>query len=441
MSEHVEGHTSKSAVTRQADAVHRTQGADAPAISMTWALLRLQRMVGNHAVAQLLGTQATPALTLSRVQRHPGVVDQLTTPHTADKHTDLNDKKVHAGGVYNTTISGVPAEDGSTRTIANEELNSLILKDAPTPGDANAVLDKIKAAWTTDFAEGVNKVAALVEKLVAFEGEARANGIRAFINGYNVQIRSGKTPAEILDVLVGILDKGRTKREEHLITVGGPKLEPGASADHMIDVGVTIMALEAEYDVLARKSAAPPGAHMVHEVDLAFLDSMRGLTDYRAEIEPDSAAKLTGGGGGGEKVLAVGSAGALDFAGQASAGPGTRYYGVLFPKGFINRYGMDLSKLGSKGKSARTPSNEEFSKGSFINDKQRIDIPAEKAFAVRAETATPKGQVHIHYNRLNMKVHGQQMSQLEFFRSWVIGVVEFLADGKVIAYRIFPKAT
>jgi hypothetical protein len=73
----------------------------------------------------------------------------------------------------------------------------------------------------------------------------------------------------------------------------------------------------------------------------------------------------------------------------------------------------------------------------MMDNQKKVDIGTDKAFAIRSEKATPEGQVDIHFARTNMQVHGKQTSQLEFFRSHVIGVVEFDASGLVRYFKLF----
>jgi hypothetical protein len=101
----------------------------------------------------------------------------------------------------------------------------------------------------------------------------------------------------------------------------------------------------------------------------------------------------------------------------------------------VARYGADLRTAGSKGKSARTPTDEDFARGSVPDNDIEVPLGRDKAFAIRAEDATPRGQVHLHFARTNMVIHGQAMSQLQFFRFSSLGVIEFDSRGRVIAVR------
>jgi hypothetical protein len=122
--------------------------------------------------------------------------------------------------------------------------------------------------------------------------------------------------------------------------------------------------------------------------------NMRGIPDFRVALTKEKP-EITGGDGGGEKVYAIGHQAAINFVGVLSTKGGERFYGILLPKGFVERYGLDLSTAGIGGKSARTPTDQDFANGFMFDDqgkKHKILIPEEKrGFAIRAEDATPHG--------------------------------------------------
>jgi hypothetical protein len=240
----------------------------------------------------------------------------------------------------------------------------------------------------------------------------------------------------ITKILPGVLETSQAKQREapEIAVTGQPFVAPHANVG-VLRPGVSMAEVEQHFEALARKSSNHIDS--VHEVDMAFLTEARGITDYRAGVVQGQVGLTAGGDARGEKVFAVGHRQALGFQGALSNKGGERFYAVLFPLGFIKRYGADLRTAGSEGKSAKTPNDQEFSAGEMMDNNKKVELGRDKAFAVRAEDATPQGQVHMHFARNNMKIDGKKMTHIEFFRRFAIGVVEFDTNGIVRHFRLF----
>lgn len=114
---------------------------------------------------------------------------------------------------------------------------------------------------------------------------------------------------------------------------------------------------------------------------------------------------------------------------------GERYYGILFPKGWIRKFSQDI-RTANNGKTAREPSEEDFRAGEYYDGEYKINIESNKAFLVRAEESTEEeGQITLHFDRNEILINGQSMTQ--FLRNSTLGVVEFAKDGTLIHKRMF----
>jgi hypothetical protein len=207
-----------------------------------------------------------------------------------------------------------------------------------------------------------------------------------------------------------------------------------------IRLGTQMSAVEGLFDVLARRTGAnkDPSIKHVHEVDLAFVQVFRGVTEAYANPRPEAKElAFQGGGGVGEKVFAVGHRGAVDFRNDVEKTE-ERFYALIMPKGFIETFGMDLRTRGSGGASAREPNEAEFARHTMppMNGDPEIAIPADKLFFIRAETSTPLGQVDIHFGWRDMLVRGEKINHADLFRRYVLAVVEFTKSGDIIKIDI-----
>ncbi len=227
-----------------------------------------------------------------------------------------------------------------------------------------------------------------------------------------------------VDALIGRM--GEARRARILIENHRPPPAPSVQARVRVHRGSSMPQIEQNFDVLARKVAPTDShktTHYINEVDLAF--SMRGIPDRRVGFDPDGRMRQVVADNG-ERVYSVGSKGALNFRGALSNQPGQRFYAVLYPKGFVQAYGADIRGA----RNNHTPSGRQFREQHAVNG---------KVFFVRAEQSTRDGQVHV-YNGSgyeNMVVNGEPTTQLEFMRRNAVGIVEFDANGNVLAYRWF----
>ncbi|MEM8999765.1 MAG: DUF4157 domain-containing protein [Bacteroidota bacterium] len=217
-----------------------------------------------------------------------------------------------------------------------------------------------------------------------------------------------------------------------------------------LKLGSSLIELEGNYDVLSRRTGAVTNEDIihVHEVDLAFVKIFQGVTEAYANPTSKDNDKLAFGGGGGvgEKVFAADHKGSMDFRDDVKKRE-ERFYGLIFPKGFIQHFGMDIrdkrkfdpvgpenSKL--KG-SVREPNETELTQHLMppLNGDPAVKIPLSKLFFIRAETSTPGGQVDIHFGWRDMVINDKKMHHPDFFRQYVLGVVEFTKNGLIIRYQ------
>jgi len=350
-------------------------------------------------------------------------------------------------GKYTPVVYGNPSGD-TTNSMDADKLDEIIKNDVPDPEEAMGIIEALESqaseSLKKDKDEIIDFIKSTIDENIELSTKENIKIIKSFINTYKTAQTRKFNFDKCLQMLYGVLTTGLKRRTESPeIEVTGEPFNPELP-EREDYTGIHMSEIESKYDVLARKSGAPekdgeliPGA--VHEVDLAFLDGMRGIADYRVTLTEEEPV-LGGGDGGGEKVYALGHTGAINFEGALSNRGGERLYGVLFPPGFMDRYGLDLRTKGISGKSAQTPVDQDFAQGYMYDDKEkthRVEIPSTKAFAIRAEDNTPDGQAHIHFSRSNMNIHGKKMSQLEFMRLFVIGVVEFNMQGFVINIKYF----
>ena len=338
----------------------------------------------------------------------------------------------------------------STYATEPAVLNDAILKNIPDPQlvmkylkNLDNLLGQIGVKEKEDAGQELEGIKKVILANLNGEEEAQIKIVKAFVNTYRVG-ETKKLPAtKIFHMLNGVVTQGLKRRTESpLITVGGPSLAPQKPL--RVVMGMHMTEVETQYDIIARKSSAPGGGMIpgaVHEVDLAFLDGMRGIPTVRASLQPEGQIELGSDDGGGEKVYALGHTAALNFAGGLSNVGLERFYGVMYPKGFLSRYGVDLRAAGVNGKSASTPVDADFARGYMHDNKNpdnpQIRLPEDKAFAIRAEDATPEGQAHIHFGRTNMNIHGKKTSQLDFFRMNAVGAVEYNLQGVVLNIKYF----
>lgn len=175
--------------------------------------------------------------------------------------------------------------------------------------------------------------------------------------------------------------------------------------------------LDEAFDILARKASESPG--FVHEVDVAF--SAKGMANNWIGVENHllTVKKQVR-----EKVFSVGSRGAIRFSGERSTRGVERLYAVIFPKGFVRKYGLDL----------RTQHISSYRK--LVREYNKHNATQEKAFPIRVELSTQKsGQVHISNLEINIQGHGTNV--MEFLRTQALGIVEFDFQGTITAYRFF----
>jgi|GEM_PF-1933857 len=351
-------------------------------------------------------------------------------------------------GNYPPVVYGNPSGE-TPNYVESDTLDGIIKNDVPDPNEAIGIISALESQASTssmkDKAKVLNSIKDTIDENIVLSTKENIKIIKSFINTYKTAQSRKFNFDKCLQMLDGVLTTGLKRRTESPeIEVTGEPFNPELP-EREDYTGIHMSEIESKYDVLARKSGAPekegaliPGA--VHEVDLAFLDGMRGIPNYRVTLKEEEKPELGGGDGGGEKVYALGHTGAINFEGALSNRGGERLYGVLFPSGFMERYGLDLRTKGISGKSAQTPVDQDFAQGYMYDDKEkthRVEIPSTKAFAIRAEDNTPDGQAHIHFSRSNMNIHGEKMSQLEFMRLFVIGVVEFNMQGFVINIKYF----
>jgi len=217
-----------------------------------------------------------------------------------------------------------------------------------------------------------------------------------------------------------------------------------------LTLGSSVVELERSYDVLSRRTGATKDQATIHihEVDLAFVQVFQGITEAYANPSGDTGDQLVFGGGGGvgEKVFAAEHGGSMGFRADVKKRE-ERFYGLIFPKGFVRQYGLDIRKksdydpkgsASSKLKgSVREPNEAEFSEHVMreLNGDPQIEIPLNVLFFVRAETSTPGGQVDIHFSWRDMMINDRKMHHPDFFRQYVLGVVEFTKLGRIIRYQ------
>jgi hypothetical protein len=181
-------------------------------------------------------------------------------------------------------------------------------------------------------------------------------------------------------------------------------------------VGDPIQGIERDFDVLSRRSAAPPPGS-VSEVETGRLPSQRGIPIERGKeiVHPITGVSTTAINADrqGEKVMAIGLMGAVTFKGAATVGVGrpTRVYALLLPKGSIRILGVDM-----RGKDS--PNLVTFKKE--VRNRQQWKI-----FSIRYETSTAEqGQVHLHDDWLLRMADQTYMSQTEYVRSLALAYVE-----------------
>ncbi|MBV7534706.1 DUF4157 domain-containing protein [Duganella sp. sic0402] len=229
------------------------------------------------------------------------------------------------------------------------------------------------------------------------------------------------------------------------VTTSAPNVKTFIRQAPVLTLNSTIMELERSYDVLSRRTGAvtDTGIIHVHEVDLAFVRIFKGITEAYANPASEMGDELTFGGGGGvgEKVFAADYLGSTNFRSDTKKRE-ERFYGLIFPKGYIETFGMDIrdkSKYGAVGKtgSVREPNELEFSRHLMpkMNGDPEVAIDVSKLFFLRAETSTPKGQVDIHFGWRDMRINDQPMHHPDFFRQYVLGVIEFSKKGRIIRYQ------
>ncbi|CAM3441184.1 DUF4157 domain-containing protein [Corallococcus sp. ZKHCc1 1396] len=192
-------------------------------------------------------------------------------------------------------------------------------------------------------------------------------------------------------------------------------------------VGEDHKTLEERFDVLARKSGAPPKIpaytesvreRHIHEVDLAMLPTQGGLPIDRVRQLTDSEGVLptvttVTDAPPGEKAMAIGFQGAIDFGGELTVGnnKATRIYGLLFPKDV-------LAEVGVKMRDEDSPNLTVFSTQSRRNNLSKL-------FSIRYEKSTAKdGQAHLHDDWLLELDDGTFINQTEYLRQIALGVVE-----------------
>lgn len=198
---------------------------------------------------------------------------------------------------------------------------------------------------------------------------------------------------------------------------------PVASRELNIREFSTMNELESNFDVLARKAAAPTeeGSSVIHEVDSAFI--AQGISQNYLAISQTGDLAIRSSTLG-EKVFSVGHEGALNFQGVLSNTQGRRYYGLIFDRGFVSQNGADLR--GYSGAAQNNPNAQIF------NERHSADG---RVFTIRAENATrEQGQVHIQnrggYTR--MEINGEVISQMDWMNRQVRGIVEFDVNGNIL---------
>ena len=105
-----------------------------------------------------------------------------------------------------------------------------------------------------------------------------------------------------------------------------------------IETGGSISDLEQKFDIVARKALKSPDS--VFEGTIAGSNSSQGLAQFKvARLDPGNF--VINGTASGEKVFSIAARGAIEFKGKRSnkGGP-SRFYALLFPKGFIEEYGV-----------------------------------------------------------------------------------------------------
>ena len=298
-------------------------------------------------------------------------------------------------------------------------------------------LDTAAQALSQQLSEQLPELRKYADELRAMGdgAHAEASVLLRQIERLKQHLAQGLPPDKFTSMLMQQVEKARKGRGP-LIKVGGETFQP-PPIGKLPDVGESMVDIEGRFDVLARKTSSStrrPGA--IQEVDLALLDENKGFADFKGSIGPEGKVSVAE--GQSERVYSVGHKGALEFQGGLSNQGGERAYGVLYPKGWVERYGDDMRKMGPSGGTAREPNATEFASGSFQEGGKNIPINQEKAFLIRAEESTSElGQVSMHFDRAMMEFHGEQMSMLDFLRKSAIGVVEFDLSGNVVYVNIF----
>lgn len=194
--------------------------------------------------------------------------------------------------------------------------------------------------------------------------------------------------------------------------------------------GMHMSQVQSRFDILTRKAQAP--VQGLHEVDAAFV--MDGIPSQAIQINSKRGElqfNRLAGQGGHDKVFAVDYRAALRFQGEHSNGPGQRMYALIYPDGFVEKFGADLRSSGSNGKAADNPSAQEFA---------RTHAPQGRIFSIRSEPNTPEGQVHVPLPGADqiwdrVEINGKPTSVFDFINEQALGVIEYDAQGNILSVQ------
>lgn len=206
----------------------------------------------------------------------------------------------------------------------------------------------------------------------------------------------------------------------------GPYVFPDRPSGIWLTPPTSMAELERYFDVVSRQAGRDPKT--VHEVDAAFLQE--GMPFRRIILSADGTSRvdrhlLK------DKVFALGHTDAVAFDGARTATlPERRFYALVFPKGFIARFGGHVEKSES--------SRWTHIPGTPLDLSNRTGQTG-KLFVVRKESnpmrAGHRGQVHFFSSWIVELAPGEFITAQEFIQRHVIGVVEFDRDGVVLSFK------
>ena len=183
-----------------------------------------------------------------------------------------------------------------------------------------------------------------------------------------------------------------------------------------LSIGSHSSELEQQFDVIGRKTSVFP--NVVDEVDIAKSFASFGFPDFQIQQLKDGSFFVDQSGGM-EKVYAIGFRDMVNFSGKLSnAGLGNRFYGLLFRKGFLDRYShLYLDRPSPPGGDRRAE---------FFEESHKVLVTHHEG------KRTVRGQVHALPRIEFIDKNGVQFGIGDFIRRHAVAVVEFDREGRVI---------